>query len=633
MIVVGISTGLGQTTFVDVQAAVGINFTHELNGACYGPPIGSGSAWADYDNDGDIDLFITNQEGPSRLFRNDGDTNGDDLPDFADVAPSLGVDDADQMSLGVVFIDYDNDGDQDLYITHWGGNTLYQNQLMEEGIVAFLDVTTIAGVGDADRCITASWADYDQDGWLDLYLAKHFDCMPYIRESRDVLFKNNGDGTFTNVSQYLCADGTLICDQLNDSHAFNAGWFDYDNDNDPDLYIASDVVAAGYPNILWRNDGPDGAGGWTFTDVSAESYTDYSINCKGLGIGDYDNDGFLDLSFGHAVGGYLLHNEQNGTFNDVSDEAGVRRIYTPEGDIASTWGPSFFDYNNDQWPDLSYVCGMISSLPTPQPNALFENNHDGTFTDVSEEAGIDDPRRGRNSSLCDFNQDGFVDLLVCNFGQPILLYHNQSRSQGNTNHLLIVTAEGAGAGGTNRDAIGARFYLETPDGITQIREIMTGQTSGGGDHRAAYFGLGANTSGNLSVRWTTGVIEDLGTVTADQRLHIVETVTGISEQNPVVLQYQLMQNYPNPFNPKTTIQFSLPSLGSNAAKGRDGVGSHVLLTVYDLLGREAETLVNERKAPGTYEVTWDATGYPSGVYLFRLRAGEFVQTKKLVLLR
>ena len=229
---------------------------------------GSGSAWADYDNDGDIDLYVTNLGGPSRLFRNDGDTSGDGLPDFTDVAPALGVEEGNQLSHGVVFIDYDNDGDQDLYITHLGGNTLYQNRLVESGFATFEDVTLFAGVGDSDRANTAAWADYDQDGWLDLYLAKHFDCMPNVRESRDALYKNNGDGTFTNVSQYLCADGSLTCDQLNLSHASTAGWFDYDNDGDPDLYIASDVVAAGWPNILWRNDGSDGTGGWTFTDVS-----------------------------------------------------------------------------------------------------------------------------------------------------------------------------------------------------------------------------------------------------------------------------------------------------------------------------------------------------------------------------
>ncbi len=615
-----------QTTFIDVQRIVGITFTHQLADSCFNPPIGSGSAWADYDNDGDVDLYITNLGGPSRLFRNDGDINGDGLPDFTDVAQALGVEERNLQSHGVVFIDYDNDGDQDLYITHLGGNTLYQNRLAESGFVTFDDVTVFAGVGDSDRAITAAWADYDQDGWLDLYLAKHFDCMPSVRESRDALYKNNGNGTFTDVSQYLCADHSLTCSQLNLSHAFTAGWFDYDNDGDPDLYIASDVVAAGWHNILWRNDGSDGAGGWTFTDVSAESGTDYSINCKGLGVGDYDSDGYLDLAYSHSEGGYLLHNNGDGTFEDVSIPAGVRRIYTPHGDVATEWGTAFFDYDNDGWLDLFYVGGMINNLTTPQPDALFRNNHDGTFADVSAQAGIDDPRRGRCASICDFNRDGFVDLFVGNWGQPADLFFNQGPVLGNTNHWLTIIPEGGGM--VNRDAIGTRLSLTTPDGITQIREITSGPTYGGGDHKVAHFGMGTNTTGTLEVRWPDGETYSLGEVSADQHLHISRT-TGASDDDPIVSRFELLQNYPNPFNPKSEIGIRIAETGQ------------VTLKVYDLLGREVAVLLDAHKAPGSYSVTWDATGFPSGVYYYRMnvqpaeggRAGDYVETKKLVLLR
>ena len=609
---------LAQTTFIDVQATVGINFTHQLDGTCSSPPIGSGSAWADYDNDGDMDLYITNNGGPSGLYRNEGDSNDDGLPDFTDVAPDLGVDEVDEASHGVVFVDYDNDGDQDLYVTHWGGNTLYQNRLVETADVEFLDVTAFAGVGDADRCITAAWADYDQDGWVDLYLAKHFDCMPNNRDSRDALFKNNGDGTFTNVSQYLCADGTLTCDQLNLSHAFTAAWFDYDNDGDADLYIDSDVVAAGYPNILWRNDGPDGSGGWIFTDVSAESGTDYAISGMGLGIGDYDNDGYLDIATGHARGGFLLRNRGDGTFEDVSVPAGVRREYTPLGDVAVTWATPFFDYDNDGWLDLFHVGGMINNQPTPQPDALFRNNHDMTFTDVSVEAGVDDDRSGRSASMCDFDQDGFVDMFVGNYGQPIDLFYNQSPSQGNTNHWLTITAQGTVS---NRDAIGARFYLTTPDGITQIREINSGPTYGGGDHKAAYFGMGLNTTGTLIVRWPNGLVEDAGTVVADQHLHIVEGTLDVSDGELIVSRYELSQNYPNPFNPTTVIQYSVSR------------GSNITLKVFDALGREVATLVDGFVPAGSHQVKLNASSLSSGVYFYRLTAARFTDSKKLVLLK
>ena len=624
----------GQTTFVDVQATIGINFTHELDGVCPNPPIGSGSAWADFDSDGDADLCVTNKGGPLKIFQNLGDTNSDGLPDFIDVAASVGVD-LDNWTSGAVFVDYDNDGDQDLYVTRWGGNYLFRNALVENGSAVFEDVTSTAGVGDADRAITAAWGDFDQDGWIDLYLAKHYDCMPNIIETRDALFRNNGDGTFANVSQYLCADGSLACAQLNDSRASTAAWLDYDNDGDPDLYVPGDVVAGGYWNILWRNDGPDGSGGWVFTDVSFEAGVDYSINSSGLGIGDYDNDGYLDIAFSHSEGGYLMRNNGDGTFLDVSIPAGVRRTHTPLGDVATTRGTLFFDYDNDGWLDLFYVCGNIGSNTTPQPDALFRNN-DGTFTEVSIEAGVNDDRRGRSASICDFDQDGFVDLFVGNYGQPIDLFYNQSASQGNTNHWLTVIPEGTVS---NRDAIGARFSLTTPDGITQIREITSGQAHGGGDRKAAYFGMGVHTSALLSVRWPSGIVQEIGSVAADQRLHVVEMVTGVDEEGQPGSQFRLSQNYPNPFNPATEIGFQISPARPNDGRSGGDYGL-VRLSVFDILGREVAVIVNESLSPGTYSRQWDATGFPSGVYYYRVyfqpskgQSMPYSETKKLVLLR
>jgi hypothetical protein len=591
--------GFGQTTFTNVIEETGINFVHQLDGTCPGPPVGSGSAWADYDNDGDIDLYITNHGGPSGLYRNEGDTNGDGLPDFTNVAPALGVDEVGLVSHGVVFADYDNDGDQDLYVTHWGGNTLYQNRLIETGTATFVDVTVFAGVGDGGRCITAAWGDYNQDGWIDLYLARHFDCLPSIRNSRDALLQNNGDGTFTNVSQYLCADHTLTCPQLNLSHAFSAAWFDFDNDGDPDIFIASDVIAAGWPNILWRNDGPDGSGGWTFTDVSIASGANYSINCKGLGVGDYDNDGYLDLAFGHAEGGFLLHNDGDGTFTDVSDDAGVRTIRTPLGDVAVTWGTVFFDYDNDGWLDLFQVRGMISGLTTPQPDVLYRNNQDGTFTDVSVETGVNDDRRGRSASICDLIRTA---LSICLLVITVYLWISgitRARSRGIQIIGFTINPEGTAS---NRDGIGARFYLTTPDGITQIREISSGPPHGGGDYKAAYFGMGSNTTGALSVRWPSGLVEDLETVNADQRLQAIEGqgVLSVHDPNLVATQYKLSQNYPNPFNPTTEISYSLPT------------GTNVTLKVYDALGREVANLVNGFSPAGVHKVALNASSFASG---------------------
>jgi hypothetical protein len=319
------------------------------------------------------------------------------------------------------------------------------------------------------------------------------------------------------------------------------------------------------------------------------------------------------------MGGFLLHNDGNGVFTNVSNPAGVRGLYTPLGDVAVTWATVFFDYNNDGWLDLFYVRGMINATQTPQPDVFFENNHDGTFTDISEESGLNDDRRGRSASICDFDQDGYVDLFVGNYGWPTCLFHNESGIQGNTNHWLTLTAEGTTS---NRDAIGTRFYLTTPDGITQMRDINSGPTHGGGDYKAGYFGLGTHTTGTLSVRWPTGVVQDLGTVTADQHMHLIEpTATGVAGQDPIVSQYALSQNYPNPFNPATVIKYSVAT------------ESHVSLKVYDALGREVATLMDGLVAAGNHQATLNAASLASGVYFYRLKTATFTDTKRLVVLK
>lgn len=503
------------TSYTNVSVQTGVNFTHQLAPICGdpdplggAPPLSAGSAWGDYDNDGRVDLFVTNMGGADRLYHNVGDTNGDALPDFVDVAGGLGVAAPDRPSLGVVFIDYDNDGDQDIYVNRWGGNTLYQNQLTQTGSVSFVDVTATAGVVDGGRAVTSAWADFDRDGYLDFYVAKHKYCSG-VSDSQDHLFHNNGDGTFSDATAWLCG-GTPSCAQVL-GLGFTAGWVDYDNDADLDLYLVNDNIGGEfYHNVLWRNDGSDGGSGWVFTDVSAESGTDFSVNGMGLGVGDYNNDGWMDLAFSNIAPGKLLRNAGDGTFEDVSNSSGVAL----QGNDIS-WATAFFDYDNNGWLDLYMARGYTTS-PAMAPDAFFRNNRDGTFSNIAYGSGLADPARGRNASMVDFDRDGFVDLFIGNYGAQSSLYHNAMASIGG--HWLAVTVEGTIS---NRDAIGARLWLTTGD-RTIMRDISSGPTHGGGDERAAYFGLDGYTSGHLKVRWPSGVIQDLGEVTADQRLHLVE---------------------------------------------------------------------------------------------------------------
>ena len=216
-------------TYSDVAADVGLVLSHETAGP--NPPFGSGSAWSDYDNDGDIDLYVTNNGGANRLYMNQGDTSGNGLPNFVDVAATLGVDDPENFGHSAVFIDYDNDGDQDLFVTSWGSSNLFQNQLIESGAATFLDVTSSAGLVDDGRTITSGWADFDQDGILDVYLARHKYQNTDFRAD-DILYRGTEDGTFEDVTAWLGPAGSYP--QAN-GLGFSPGWFDFDNDRDLDL--------------------------------------------------------------------------------------------------------------------------------------------------------------------------------------------------------------------------------------------------------------------------------------------------------------------------------------------------------------------------------------------------------------
>ena len=498
----------GGTTYVDVTASVGITAVDTLPVAGCGVPAGVGIAWADYDNDGDVDSYIANHNGDNYLYRNDGDTNFDNLPDFTDVATSAGVALNTAVSMSAVFIDFDNDGDQDLYVTNDAGNSLLENQLIESGSATFNDITVSAGVADTGRAVTSAWADFNNDGYLDFYVAKH---MPCTLDNADNLYMNNGDDTFTEVTSYLCG-GASSCAAV-EGLGFSPAFLDYDNDGDVDLHLVNDDIGGtNYPNVLWRNDGA-GCGGWCFTDVSAASGTNVSLNGMGQGVGDYNNDGWLDIAYSNGAPGRLLENNGDGTFTDVS---GASNISTIISDI--TWGTVFFDYDNDGDQDLYYVAGEVAAQTNDVRNFMLDNNNDGTFSNISAASGLDEPGRGRSASIVDIDNDGFVDVMVGNYGGDYVLFHNDGAGQGNNNHWLTLTVEGTDS---NRDGIGTRISV-TAGGVTQIREINSGPTHGGGDYRAGFFGLGANTSATVEISWPNGVVESLGVVSADQQLHQVE---------------------------------------------------------------------------------------------------------------
>ena len=553
--------GVQPVTFVDVAAQAGLGFRHSRDDARFN--FGGSAAIGDYNGDGLLDMYITNSLGANALYRNNGDGG------FTDVAAAAGVDDPRAQGNGAGWGDYDNDGDLDLFVANYGNSVLFRN----DGNGSFTDVTSDAGVGDPDdrsRTTGITWGDYDRDGYLDLLVVRHLDDTDFdLRHPRDfagavrplTLYHNNGNGVFTDVTDLLAnTDGHPSNVK---GAGFKPSFLDYDNDGDSDIYVVNDFGVENYPNVLWRNDGPGEAGRWTFTDVSRGSGTDAAILGMGLAIGDYDSDGDLDLYVTDIGDSEFLENRGDGTFVNVTRRTGTGRgtltsdllgDRTPilPGPFESTgWGAAFADLDNDGLLDLYYVAGYqdynyyldkpaladprpgldaraarITArtyyTPLYQPNALFMNAGDGAFLDVSHLSGADDDGIGREVAYADFNNDGLLDLLVVNMGRldgstgALRLFENTSQTG---NHWLAIKAVGTTS---NRDSMGARIRV-TSNGATQIRELGASQGHMSHSLVPAHFGLGGATQADtVEVRWPSGIVQRFTDVPADQVLMVTE---------------------------------------------------------------------------------------------------------------
>ncbi|MBI3242320.1 MAG: VCBS repeat-containing protein [Chloroflexi bacterium] len=489
--------------FVDVSRQAGVTHNRVVS-----LEMAIGQAWGDYDNDGWVDLYVTDPAGPNTLYHNNGDGTFSVSPLQAQVALPAA------HSAGAIFADYDNDGWRDLFVANWGADNLFRN---EDG-KGWVDVTRQAGITDNRNSKTASWGDFDNDGFLDLYIA-NWSCYPKcgrpMEGDADHLYHNNGDGTFGDVSDYL--GGGL------NGAGFVASFNDYDNDGDLDIYLVNDEFINGIGNKLWRNDGP-GCKGWCFTQVAGEAGADSRLFGMGLAIGDYDNDGDLDYYYSNVGPMELLQNNGDGTFQEVARQAGVQ---TPNG---IGWGAVFFDYNNDGWRDLYLAIADTTNHEDIAANKLFRNNADGTFTVVACNNQASDIRMSMGAAYADYDRDGWVDLAVGNMDEGYRLYHNQTGLTENNRWLAL---ELVGGGPVNRDAVGARVYLTTSDGMTQMQDVISGSGLGAGNELALYFGLGRQTSADLTIRWPDGTKQVFTGVAANQRYRLLYPQQGNTGLQPL----------------------------------------------------------------------------------------------------
>ncbi|MGH2447309.1 MAG: CRTAC1 family protein [Chloroflexota bacterium] len=488
--------------FRNVAGSSGIALAHHGNHAEGSPAVGTGAAWGDFDGDGRLDLYVTDHMADSHLYRNNG--NGT----FTDVAHSAGVAHPTIQTTSASFVDYDNDGWPDLYVgAAHGPNVLYHND--RDG--TFTDVTKKSGLGDTERTMSTVWADYDGDGYLDVFVANYstlpitlnphstpmenFRTVLHLPRPNNHLFHNNGDGTFTDVSDLLGFQSTQ-------GFGFSAVWFDYNHDGRPDLYVAYDFGWVVQPNTLWRNDGPAGHG-WQFSQVQKELGVNASINAMSAASGDYNNDGWADLAVSNIGPNLLYRNGDGRRFHNQAEVAKVAHAVDKVTNMLNpsmTWGTDFADFNNDGWLDLYIVAGAMFYENVPQPNELYLNNGDGGFTDVSAASGTNDPGQGRSVAVADFNNDGNLDMFVANYAQPPLLYRNIGGNNGN--HWLRLQLEGTES---NRDAVGTRVTVHAARMRPQVREVQIGQGLGSCDDKALHFGLGkAESVRVIDIEWPSG---------------------------------------------------------------------------------------------------------------------------------
>ena len=480
---------------------------------------GAGIAAADYDADRFEDLFVVDMTGLGHLWRNNRDGTFTDKTTTAHIPIVV-------RESGASFADADNDGYPDLLLLPDEGQLVLLHNL---GDGTFADVTGGSGLQTPNdqNFISATWGDYDNDGFLDLYVAVHQNCQG--TNTNDHLFHNNGNLTFTDTTDLL---GGPTAPQVN-RHGMVPVFIDYNGDGRIDLYVTNDIGDRFGPNVLWRNDGAGGPNGWIFTDVSTESKADVAMSSMGVAIADYNRNGVLNILMSNLRANVLLQLQTDGTFLQVQGdgvgEAHVARptIPAPNGSSlpvsAITWSTAFYDFNNDGWEDL-FIAGAPLPLPdwdVMQSNALFVNNRDGTFLDLSLLSGMAalSPGFEAGATYADFNNDGYIDIFDEGSGNDTPhLFMNNGASQGNRNYWLEVKLVGTIS---NRDAIGARLSASVAGATLQRWVFNTGYQ--GNSTLIQHFGLGsANQVDTLVIRWPSGITQTLKNIQADQRMVITE---------------------------------------------------------------------------------------------------------------
>jgi enediyne biosynthesis protein E4 len=495
--------------------------------------LGSGVALFDYNNDGLVDVFLVNgssfeildnpklPRASSRLFRNNGDGT------FTDVTAESGLING-GWGMGVTVGDYDNDGYRDVFITNFGENVLFHNN----GNGTFTNVTREAGLQGGNWSTGCAWGDYDRDGRLDLYVSRYVDfqktqmptpgantyckylgvpvaCGPRgLPGLPDLFYHNEGNGKFREVSAEVGIQDSIR------GYGLSTIWLDFDNDGWPDIFVANDSM----PNFLWRN-----KRNGTFEEVAFETGCALSASGRaqsnmGVAVGDYDNDGWLDLFVTHFSEDYsTLYRNRGGQFQDVTYEAGLGTVNYRN----LSWGTGFFDFDNDGWKELFVANGHIYPQADQagnryrQQNALFRNLRNGHFALIPpDESGLCDLRSSRGAAFADLANNGNVEAVVNNIDDPPFLYSAGNIPRGNWVRFYLIGTQ------CNRDAIGARVSI-TVGGLKQIEEIRSADSFLSSSDVRIHFGLGAASFvDEVEIHWPDGTQQQHAWLAANREYRI-----------------------------------------------------------------------------------------------------------------
>lgn len=546
----------------------------------------------DYDNDGDLDLYVSNGKRwgqKSFLYQNNGGV-------FTRIFNTGPVNDSLPFD-GSSWADFDNDGNLDFCTVTWydSVSVLYKNT--GGGNFTFLNTSPI--VSDRGFSETCSWGDFDNDGLVDLVVTN---TKP--ANSRNRLYKNAGNGNFTRIDS-----GEVFTDIGYFSRGVN--WVDIDGDRDMDLFISNEE---GGNELMYKNNG----GGY-FTKVLNISPTTSGGDSWSSSWGDYDNDGDLDLFVANWNNqkSNLFKNEGNFNFTRITNDTIVN---DPGYYACSGWG----DYDNDGDLDM-FVTQAYKTPNSPLKNNLYKNKliETGTASFEKITAGdvVNDPGYSYGFAWADWDADGDLDIFTAR-----TYNENENNSaflnNGNSNKWLEIKLTGTT---TNKSAIGTKVRIKavingTPRWLLREVDAQSGYC---GENLDLHFGLGdAPVIDSIRVEWLSGTTESFTNISVNQIIRIVEGqgIIGIQQNGSLIPEgFNLYQNYPNPFNPGTRIKFDIPKV------------QKVKLSVFDILGKEVAILFEGNLNAGSYETEWNGGAFSSGVYFYKLTSGQFTVTNKMIL--